>query len=213
MVFLLVFMMIAGWGGVCVCGEKKWPGFTFSKMVASTGFLLLAVHAGILGGGNYSHLLGIGLILCWMGDLFLGFRTMRFFIPGLVSFLIAHLLFGAAFITLGVSTKWMLCAAGINAIADVFILRWLWPKLPADMRIPIVAYMLVITSMVVLAAGAVGHGATGWLLTAAIIFTVSDLFVAREKFIRSDLINNLVGLALYYIATALLALSPALLAR
>jgi uncharacterized membrane protein YhhN len=163
----------------------------------------------ILMAGWYGRLLAAGLVLCWVGDLLLGFRTMRFFVPGLVAFLIAHLLFGAGFITFGVSPKWMLIAVLIHAVADVFILRWLWPKLPADMRIPIVAYMLVITSMVVLSAGAVGSGASGWLLAAAVIFTVSDLFVAREKFIKSDLINNLIGLALYYSATALLAVSTA----
>ena len=51
------------------------------------------------------------------------------------------------------------------------------------MRPPVAAYMLVITTMVTLAAGAVGHGAPPMLLAGAVIFYASDLSVARDKFV------------------------------
>jgi hypothetical protein len=46
------------------------------------------------------------------------------------------------------------------------------------------------------------------ILLGAISFYVSDVFVARDKFIKNEFLNRLVGLPLYYLGQFLLAFSP-----
>ena len=45
------------------------------------------------------------------------------------------------------------------------------------------------------------------ILAGAIAFYLSDLFVARDRFLKNDFINRLVGLPLYYLGQFLLAFS------
>ena len=71
------------------------------------------------------------------------------------------------------------------------ILTWLWPHL-GEMRLPVLAYCAVIGAMVWLALG---------------LFFVSDLFVARGRFVRPGKLNQLVGWPLCYAGQFLLALS------
>ena len=73
------------------------------------------------------------------------------------------------------------------------------------MRGPVVAYVAVISLMVVCAAGPVGAGAGPLLLAGALAFFVSDLAVARERFVARGFSNRAWGLPLYYGATLLLA--------
>jgi uncharacterized membrane protein YhhN len=107
--------------------------------------------------------------------------------------------------------------------------RWLWPHLGADVRGPVVAYIAVITAMVAAAAGAVagalngpsilvvaahtsGTPFPGWLwptavMTAAVAFYLSDVSVARDRFVAPGFGNRIWGLPLYYAAQLLFALS------
>jgi uncharacterized membrane protein YhhN len=74
---------------------------------------------------------------------------------------------------------------------------------------PVVAYIVVISVMVVFAFGAFGDGST-WLIPAgAVLFFASDLFVARNQFVAPDRVNRMWGLPLYYLAQVLFALSVA----
>jgi uncharacterized membrane protein YhhN len=82
------------------------------------------------------------------------------------------------------------------------ILKWLWPHL-GEMRLPVLAYCVVIGAMVWLALG-VPDPLVRW---GAGLFFVSDLFVARGRFVRPGKVNQLVGWPLYYAGQFLLALS------
>lgn len=66
--------------------------------------------------------------------------------------------------------------------------------------------MLVISAMVAAAAGAVGAGASPWLLGAALAFYGNDILVARDRFVVRDWRHRLVGLPLYYGSMAAFAL-------
>jgi hypothetical protein len=50
---------------------------------------------------------------------------------------------------------------------------------------------------------------TGRLLvfTGAVCFYLSDLFVARDRFLKSEFANRLIGLPMYYVGQFLLAFS------
>ena len=61
------------------------------------------------------------------------------------------------------------------------------------------------TAMVSLAAGATAAGGSPRMLAGAFAFYLSDLSVARDRFVREALVNRLWGLPLYYAAQLCLA--------
>jgi uncharacterized membrane protein YhhN len=82
------------------------------------------------------------------------------------------------------------------------------------MLIPVIAYIIVITVMVVGAftvVGDAGFPATGRLMVifGAVSFYISDLFVARDRFLKPEFTNRFLGLPLYYLGQFLLAFSVA----
>jgi len=69
-----------------------------------------------------------------------------------------------------------------------------------------VSYLAAISLMVVLASGTMA-AAGPQLLIGAVMFAVSDIFVARERFVSPSVVNRLWGLPLYYAAQLIFALS------
>jgi hypothetical protein len=61
--------------------------------------------------------------------------------------------------------------------------------------------------MVALAVGTVAHAPSATLVAGAIAFAVSDLSVARDRFITKGVVNKLWGLPLYFGAQLLIASS------
>ena len=78
------------------------------------------------------------------------------------------------------------------------------------MKVPVLAYVVVITMMVICAAGTVNAPGGAVRVLGAVAFYLSDLGVARERFVTPGLANRLFGLPLYYGGQVLLALSIAL---
>lgn len=180
-----------------------------AKMVASTGFCLTAFSGGALG-TRYGRWILAGLALSWWGDALLIGTLPLFFQLGLISFLLAHLAYCGAFLSHGVSRKWAAGGLCVLAIPVAAIVYWLFPHVPLDMRVPVIAYVAVITSMLVLAAGTRGRGASWRIIAGAFMFYVSDVAVARSQFVAPDVFNYLWGLPLYYAGQILLASSVAL---
>jgi uncharacterized membrane protein YhhN len=180
-------------------------GVALAKPVASTIFVITALLAGALS-SPYGQLILLGLVLSWLGDSFLIPKRPIFFVLGLGSFLLAHLAFSFAFLQLPMAAISALVAAIVTSIFAVIILRWLWPHLPDKLRLAVVAYVAAIFLMVVLAGGTV-TAVQPQLLGGAILFAVSDIFVARERFVSSSVANRLWGLPLYYAAQLVFALS------
>ena len=96
----------------------------------------------------------------------------------------------------------------------VAVLRWLRPHLPADMRIPVYAYITVISTMVVFAVatwahnpGLSGERASAVIVAGALLFYLSDLAVARDRFVAPSFWNRAWGLPFYYGGQIVLALT------
>jgi uncharacterized membrane protein YhhN len=115
--------------------------------------------------------------------------------------------FGVAGLDLGPAA---LGAAGL-VVPAFFVVRWLWPQIPAGMRAPVAAYIVVISVMVAGSVGAAAGDAPALVVPAAAAFYVSDVFVARDRFAAPGFINRLLGLPLYYSAQVLFALSTGLI--
>jgi uncharacterized membrane protein YhhN len=188
--------------------ESK-PGIWLSKPVAATGFILCAIGFGALD-SRYGQVILAGLCLSWLGDVLLiaGGRG-RSFLAGIVSFFLAHCAYGWAFIGLLPDAK----SCGIAALPVVVLLglflRWLWPHLEGAFRWAVLAYVIVIGIMVILSAGAAVSTNTPALFAGAALFAISDVFVARQRFVHSSYSNRQWGLPLYFLAQLIIAASVA----
>jgi uncharacterized membrane protein YhhN len=168
-----------------------------TKVAASLGFVALALLGGVEGPFGAGIL--AGLVLSVAGDALLLSGRRAAFLAGLAAFLLAHVAYAAAFAGASAPAAWTLLPLGA---ALALALRWLWPHL-GTMKGPVVAYCLVISAMVFLALGV----ARPEVRAGAVLFYLSDLLVARDRFVQPGLANRLAGLPLYYAAQVLLALS------
>lgn len=175
------------------------------KAAASFAFLAFALLLGVADEAPHGQAVIAALVLSIVGDLALLSTERRWFLFGLVAFLLAHVAYVVAFIQLGTEPMGV-GAAGVVLLPAAFIVwNWLAPHV-GRMAKPVVAYITVITVMVALAAGcAAVDTARVPMLVAAVLFFTSDLFVARQRFITSTPVNRYVGLPLYYAAQLLFA--------
>ncbi len=159
----------------------------------------------------YYHYLLVGLIFCLIGDVCLGLPQEKAFMGGLVAFLIGHIFYIFSFSSLTQIDHWISAGLFIIFGLSALIFLWLRPHLKA-MLIPVLLYILVIT---VMASGAWAVfsksffpiSGRAFIFTGALCFYFSDLFIARDKFIKEEYRNRLLGLPLYYAGQFLLAFS------
>ena len=197
--------------GLAVLLAGEWKGHAtlraIGKPVASLGFIVAAIGFGALE-SRYGTMVLAGLILGAIGDVCLLGQARRYFIAGLVSFLLGHVAYVVAFGSLPISPPQAFIAAVAMAGIMFFVARWVFPHAP-EMRVPIGVYMLVIAAMCVVAIGAGTAGAPWMIPAGAVMFTASDLSVVRDRFIAPGFVNRLWGLPLYYAAQLLIAWSIA----
>jgi uncharacterized membrane protein YhhN len=198
--FTIVFTGLLVWAETADSPTLRW-----FKMLASTGFIAIALSVGAVD-SSFGRLVLVALALSWVGDLLLTYTARSAFLAGLVAFLLGHVAYVIAFGSLGVSIPVIVGVAVAVAILDVFVWRWLAPHV-GDMAGPVAAYVAVISVMVLMAFGAFGSGATWMIPLGATLFFVSDMLVARNQFVSPDIVNRVWGLPLYFGAQILLALS------
>lgn len=188
-----------------VRGGERWHRYEWLvKPAAAATFIVTGLSAGALS-SSFGQVLLAGLVLAAGGDVLLIPRDKRAFLAGLVSFLLGHVAYGVAFVVRGVDGIAVAVAGAALAALAVPILRWLWPHVERPMRGPVVAYVVVITAMVALAAGTAWRGSGAWLLVGSVGFYLSDLSVARDRFVSRGFVNRAWGLPLYFFAQLLLA--------
>ena len=179
------------------------------KPLAAAAFIWLALALGATHSG-YGMWLLAGLVSCALGDLLLMPDQRRSFVAGLAAFLCGHLLYALAFLQVGTNLDAALLGSPAALILLVCTLRWLLPHLDAGMKLPVLAYIAVITAMLVTAFTTLGHGAGTLIIAGAWGFALSDIAVARQQFVRPGRINGIWGTPLYFGSQMLLASSVAL---
>lgn len=167
------------------------------KIGASATFVALALALGVEGGFERGVL--AGLVLSALGDALLLSARRPAFLGGLVAFLLAHVAYAGAFCSVSRPSPWV--GLVVFAVTGA-VLRWLWPGL-GEMRAPVIAYCAAIAAMLWLALGV----DRAEVRSGALLFYLSDLLVARDRFVRPGLANRVVGLPLYYAGQLLLALA------
>jgi uncharacterized membrane protein YhhN len=178
------------------------------KPLASAGFVGAAVAAGALGSA-YGKAIFAALVLSWLGDVLLIPEHNGAFLGGLAAFLFGHIAFATAFLLRRPSPAWTAIALLLLGVVAVAVGRWLLPYVPSSLQIPVGLYIAVITTMAALAAGALAAGEPPVGVLGAFAFLLSDLAVARDRFVRPGFLNKLWGHPVYYAAQLLLAASAA----
>ena len=193
-----------------VAEYRDWrPGVWVAKPLAGVGFIGAALAAAALDSG-YGRWILAALLLSWFGDVCLiPRRAPRVFQAGILSFLLGHVAFTAAFVVRGLDLRIALLAALLALVSSLLAARWLGPHVPAQMRIPVHAYLIVISLMLVCAAAAAGSSGDARILLGALMFYASDLSVARDRFVVSQFTNRAWGLPLYFAAQLVFATSVA----
>jgi uncharacterized membrane protein YhhN len=193
-VVLLVLLLLA---------EKREsiPGKLATKPLLSALFVAVAWYAAWPVPGLARWVMA-GLVLSWIGDVFLIFYARPLFMAGLLSFLSGHICYAIGFLGHGTLPPVAVIGVALMAAVSVKIFFWLRPHL-GPMAGPVIAYIAVITAMVAgalsLLAGAPFPATARWLvLGGALLFYASDVLVARDRFVKNEFFNRLYGLPLYY---------------
>lgn len=184
--------------------SRSRPAARASKMVASSAFIAVAIAAGALD-DTFGRIVLVGLALSWVGDLALTYRRPHAFLVGLSAFLLGHVAYTAAFAGRGLSGLAVVVAVVGASLVAAGIVPWLLPHVEDDLRYPVIAYMVVISLMIVTAFGSHGADPDWRILAGAGLFYVSDVFVARDRFVHPGPANRWAGLPLYYAGQLLLA--------
>ena len=186
---------------------RQWrAGRYLFKPLSALAFLWLAVGAGALD-SDYGSWLFAGLAASAIGDLLLMPGNRFTFLAGLVAFLCGHLLYAVAFISVGNQLPSAAVGAVPAMVLAVLATRWLLPHLEPLMKLPVLAYILVIATMLVSAAGTWSQPVALLAIAGAWGFALSDLAVARQQFVASSRLNPLWGTPLYFLSQLLLAAS------
>ncbi len=204
---LTVFIAIAV-AGLVACEARQWRGRGLAcKTLASLGFIALALAQGALAHGQPARVVLAGLVLGACGDVALGVPGRLSFVIGLGFFLCGQVAYLVGFTMLVPPIAWPTLLALVPIAATVAVYLWLAPRV-GPLRLPVLAYMttstlMVIGALAVLRAGTAPQGT--FLLTGAGLFYLSDVFVARDRFVQRALFNRAVGLPIYYAAQILFA--------
>jgi len=171
--------------------------------ISILAYLLLFRNKAI---NNYSKRIGIGLFFCLVGDTFLLFES--YFIWGLASFLVAHLIFLYAFIKIH-GWLWEPRVAVVLALIAVGVFTLVSDDLDS-LFYPVLIYLIVIVLMswqgwaLALNPKMEYRSFLGWAVS---LFLFSDALIAIDKFYYSFSFSGILILSTYWIAIFLIARS------
>ncbi|MDX2320557.1 MAG: lysoplasmalogenase [Moritella sp.] len=185
--------------------DRKWLFYVFKPVTTLSIITLCWYLAPEL--NDYVWLILLGLLLSTLGDIFLMLPKDRF-IPGLLSFLAAHVAYIIAFsIQLELTYTWALIVPLI--LIAMLYLTILWPSL-AEMKAPVFVYMSIIVIMAWISGEryfSLDSSASGYAFIGAIVFLFSDATLAFDRFKTQFHSAYAVIIVSYYLAQYFIALS------
>jgi uncharacterized membrane protein YhhN len=207
----VVLCLVAVAGLLAAERRSSQQGIWLTKPVASTAFIWLGRASGALD-STYGKLVLAGLALCMLGDVLLIPRNRPgIFRAGVFAFLLGHVAYSAAFLTVPLSFIGLAGGGALLAVVIWTVMRWLGPALPTDMVAAVRTYMVVIGVMSTLACGVTAAGGPWQVAVGALAFTASDVSVARDRFVKHEFVNRAWGLPLYFAAQLLISVTPSLI--
>jgi uncharacterized membrane protein YhhN len=177
------------------------------KPLTIAWIILVALQEKNPGSPVYKNLIIVGLLCSLVGDIFLMLPS-DLFIPGLLSFLVAHLFYIAAFAS-GAPRLALLWYALPFLLYGGLMLWLLFPHL-GRMKLPVLIYMLVILTMAWQALvrwRETGEAGSKLAFFGALLFTASDSILALNRFRGRIRHGEFYVLSTYFTAQWLIALS------
>lgn len=172
----------------------NWDFENYSKPLIIFVLALYFVTSGVVRNKAF-WLITISLLFSWLGDSFLMYQSLdsNYFILGLGSFLIAHVMYAIAYFQL----KWetadnpLLLTQKLRhsitlVLAGVALVSILSPNL-GEMRLPVTIYAAVLVFMAISALLRYGYTpikSFGLIFGGAVIFMISDSLLAINKFLE-----------------------------
>lgn len=146
-----------------------------------------------------------GLVMAWLGDIFLMGEGKWYFILGLSSFLVMQIIYTVCFMRhpRSLSVKNLL-PAGVVVLAAMFLINILWEHL-GGMLIPVLIYTL---SIVLMASFGLLRKRSlpgyNFIAFGVLLFVLSDSVLAYGKFIKGTLLTSLIVMITYIAAQYLI---------
>lgn len=185
------------------------PIVTYISKPLTTTLILVPVLALLPSSdGAYVALIAGGLAFALLGDVLLMLPEDRF-VLGIASFAVTHLIYIAAFIFVGGMALINISTVPLIIFA-IFMTRLLLPGVQKSLRLPVLAYIVIIATMVEQGIGAaVRSQSAGMALAAvgALLFLVSDSALAVNRFRVPFKAAQALVLSTYWFGQWLIALS------
>ena len=201
---MLEVLMVNAAACACLSAVQILPFFMLFKPMVMAIALVFVCSLGVW---SRTHLLLLGALAFSMGgDIFLMLPGDTF-IPGLASFLVAHIFYITLFKQ---DSGWFAHRKALALVLGVgfFMFCVLWPTLPDPaLKAAVAAYVGVISLMVAQAIGrarVLQDRAAQWVAVGAGVFMLSDTLIAVNKFLHPIPMADLWILASYYAAQILM---------
>jgi uncharacterized membrane protein YhhN len=211
--FTLIFMLIAA-GNVCA-NLNVIPHFEMYVKPLICISLAIYLYTKVNMNAGFNRFIFFSLVLSLIGDCFLLFVSYNalFFICGLIAFLIAHILYTFAFFRdfkndPEGSKRYGHLMLFIMGVFSLSYYSWIRDYL-GDLRIPVMAYMFVISIMVIMAAYRylrVNALSFNLIYAGAIFFVMSDSALAFNKFVSPFNYAGIVIIGTYMLAQFLITM-------
>ena len=147
------------------------------------------------------HIFGIALVFALLGDIILMFGGDVFFMLGLGSFLIMQILYAIYFSNFlrKMQLPNLLLSLAVVLLALFFNASYF--TLFGDFQFPVLGYSIAIALMVIIA---INQTISPLIALGAVLFMISDLILAYNKFINKELDLNLVVMVTYSLGQLLI---------
>ena len=168
------------------------------KMLSASLFLYLpSISMSNL--GTFEWWIFVGLIASWLGDLYLVWSgTGARFKLGILSFLFAHIAYGAAFLFIETNLVLATCLMVIFVTVGVSVYLKLRSHMGSDLRLPVQIYIFALCAMTALAWSVEPPYSQLAFGIAATAFLISDISVALQRFGQHSSRHRLWGIPLYF---------------
>lgn len=211
MFYLFVALIFAALTAFGIWKDNRGLQFFAKPAVMVTLFIYLWTSTGLQGATLW---FGLGMLLSLAGDVLLLWID-RFFLYGLVAFLLAHVSYLVGFnMPTSPVSLWGLLLAVIVGLGGARVMRRILSSIvekgQARMRTPVAVYgavisLMLLSAMLKLTDPAWGAGASLLVGLGAFLFFLSDIVLAWNKFVTPIQNGRMLNIGMYHIGQILLA--------
>ncbi|MBN2614269.1 MAG: lysoplasmalogenase [Bacteroidales bacterium] len=205
--FLYPIIALTGSVHIAAFYLKKPIWRLFLKPATTILVIVLALMQPVYIPETYRILILAGLVFSLIGDVMLVLPKEQF-IPGLVSFFIAHILFIVAFsLDFGFQWEWIFFIIVLVVMSPYL---WILFRNTKEMTFPVVAYALVLLVLLWQTLARFWFYADSrstYIFLGTLLFVFSDSVLAYNKFVKKILPAELLFMVTYWSALILFALS------